>query len=160
MWKGATSSVSVVSNIVPKGIETLEGGGTLSINVLDSLAAPLSGAEIHITNDALDPPINITTYTNADGRASFPGAPESAQYSIVVTKSGYSTAQTYEADATNVNPAPPPATVIEGSTTQVTFQIDLLSEKTVLTFEDIKDESPPVCLVPSKITLVSITGLR
>ena len=35
---------SLVSNIVPKGIETLQGGGILTINTIDAFGAPLPGA--------------------------------------------------------------------------------------------------------------------
>ncbi|HDO23686.1 MAG TPA: hypothetical protein ENG99_00520, partial [bacterium] len=34
-WPGAASPVIFVSNIIPKGIETVAGGGTLKLNVFD-----------------------------------------------------------------------------------------------------------------------------
>lgn len=78
---------SLVSNIVPKGVETLEGGGLLTINIMNAFGAPVVEAEVNIKNNNTNPSINMTTFTGVSGKVSFPGAPESSGYEIIVEKS-------------------------------------------------------------------------
>jgi hypothetical protein len=137
-FKGENKSVYLVSNFVPKGIETTAGGGTLIINVLDAASSPVANASVHIENNTLIPVVSIDTFTDINGKTSFPGSPAGSGYEITVTKTGYSTAKTYTADASNPNPNPGHLTVIEGETTVSTFQIDVLSLKRINTFEQIK----------------------
>jgi hypothetical protein len=132
--RSGTKSFFAVSNIVPKGIETLEGGGTISITVIDALGVPIPSAEVHIENNTLATPVSVDTFTNSAGKVLFPGSPAGSSYEIIATKSGYSTAQTYDADAANPNPNPGHLTVVEGEVTSATFQIDILASKTVRTF--------------------------
>jgi hypothetical protein len=132
--KGAERKFSLVSNIVPKGIETLAGGGILTINAIDAFGALLPGAQVTIKNNDTNPIINLTTFTSGPGRVTLPGAPAASNYEIIVTKSGYSTAQTYDADTDNPNPDPGHLSVIEGETTSSSFAIDVLSSKTVRTY--------------------------
>jgi len=136
--RNATSTVFSVSNFVPKGIETIAGGGTLIINVLNALGVPVAAADVHIENNTLDPVVSIDTFTNTEGKVLFPGSPAGSSYEITVTKAGYSTAKTYDSDVTNPNPSPGHLSVIEGETTVSTFQIDVLGSKTVNTYEQIK----------------------
>lgn len=136
--KEDTRSLSLVSNIVPKGIESIAGGGTLTINVIDALGAPVPSAQARIVNDTTSPTIDVTTFTNASGVATFPGSPTSADYEVTVTKTGFSTAQTYDADASNPNPNPGHLTVTVGNTTASTFAIDTLATKVVRTFEPVQ----------------------
>ena len=130
--------VSSVSNFVPKGIETVAGGGTLIINVINATGAPVASASVHIENNSLDPVVSVDTFTNTEGKVVFPGSPAGGSYEITVTKTGYSTSKTYTADASNPNPSPGHLSVIEGETTVSTFQIDELSSKTVKTYEQTK----------------------
>lgn len=136
--KGKTRKVSLVSSFVPKGIETTAGGGTLIINILDSVGLPLASANVHIENNTLNPVVSIDTFSNTDGQVMFPGSPAGSDYEITVTKTGYSTAQTYTADIVNPNPNPGHLSVIEGETTVATFQIDSLASKTINTFNKIR----------------------
>ncbi len=138
-WPGSSKSIVFVSNIVPKGIETLEGGGTLKINVFDASVLPVPSAQVHIENSSANPPISTNVLTNSDGKVVFPAATTSSAYEITVTKDGYSTAQTYPADAYNVSPNPGNLTVLEGQTTEASFVIDKLSSKTIRTWEPVKD---------------------
>jgi hypothetical protein len=131
--KGQTREINTVSYFAPPGIETSAGGGTLAINVLDAYGAPVSGAEIRIINDDLSDPIDLNRFSNVDGRANLIAAPAGGGYEIVVSKEGYSTAQTYTTDSTNVNPTPQQLSVIEGSLTTGTFQIDELTDLAVHT---------------------------
>lgn len=130
---GKTKVVSLISNIVPRGIETTAGGGTLVVNVFDAAVQPLQGAEVRIYNDTGTTTIDTVRYTNASGIAMFAGAPALANYQITVTDAGYSTDQTYSATTTNPNPTTPHVAVIESQVSTMNFQIDALSDLTVVT---------------------------
>ncbi|KKQ88340.1 MAG: hypothetical protein UT12_C0021G0002 [Candidatus Curtissbacteria bacterium GW2011_GWC2_38_9] len=125
---------SLISNIVPKGIETFEGGGTLIINSIDAYGMPIAGAQVNIKNNTIFPTIDLTAFTNNFGKIMFPGSPAAADYEIIVTKDGYSTAKTYDADVNNPNPDPGHLTVAEKETTRSTFAIDLLSGMDINTY--------------------------
>lgn len=134
---GSMRSFAIISNIVPKGIETIAGGGTLLISVLDALGAAVPAANVHIQNDSLVPVVSIDTFTNAAGIVMFPGSPAGSSYEITVTRAGMSTAQTYDTDAVNPNPTPRHLTVVLGGITSETFEIDFLGSKIVQTFSPI-----------------------
>jgi hypothetical protein len=125
---------SLVSNIVPKGIETLDGGGILTINAIDAFGVSLPDAQVTIKNNDTNPTIDLTTFTNSSGKVTLPGTPPASNYKISVTKNGYSTAKTYDADTNNTNPDPVHLTVVESETTSSSFAIDILSSKTVRTW--------------------------
>ena len=131
--------VSLVSNRSPKGIETTEGGGTLQIQTNNAVGDPVEGAQVHIQNPNTNPTVDVTVFSNTNGTVFLPGAATSTGYKVTVSKSGYSTAQTYDQDAQNVSPNPGHLTVTEGVTTQSTFAIDVLSTLAVATLEKIKD---------------------
>lgn len=137
-FRGAERDVTLVTNVVPKGMETLDGGGTLVVNVVDAAGAPVSNAEITITNTSVSPNINISTFSSDDGVAYFPGAPTSTAYQIETTKSGYSTDRTYSASPSNPNPMPGTLTVIGDTITSSTFRIDELSDITLRSFDEIR----------------------
>lgn len=124
-----------VTNIVPKGMETMAGGGTLVIEVFNASIQPVASANVHIENSLITPPISLDIFTNAQGKVIFPGTPSSGGYEITVGKEGYSTAKTYDADASNPSPDPAHLTILEGQTTEMAFSIDLLSVKTVRTWK-------------------------
>ena len=138
-WSGAAEPVVFLTNIVPKGIETVEGGGTLIITVFDASVQPVPSATVHIENSSTSPPISVDYYTNTEGKVIVPGAPSASSYEVTVSKDGYSTAQTYDAVPPNINPDPGHLTIIEGQTTEASFVIDRLSSKTVRTWEPIKN---------------------
>lgn len=130
-------SVTLVSNFAPPGIETVTGGGTLRVVVVDALGAPVAGASVRIVNSALSPAVDFTTFSSAQGTVYLPGAATSTEYEVYVSKAGYSSAQTYARDATNANPNPGYLTVVENQTTETTFAIDYLSTLVIRTFEPI-----------------------
>lgn len=136
-WAGAANPVVFVSNIIPKGIETLAGGGTLKLNVFDASALPVASAQAHIENPNTDPPVSTDVFTNSQGKLIFPGVATSSGYEITITKDGYSSAQTYGADSYNVNPNPAHLTILEGKTTEASFVIDKVSVKTVRTWKPV-----------------------
>ncbi len=134
---GVERNVTLISNSVPKGIESTTGGGTLQINVANAVGAPVSGATVRIENSSVSPSIDLSTFSDAGGTVFLPGAPTSTEYRITVSKTGYSSDETHERDATNVNPTPGYFTVIEGSTTSGTFSIDVLATFILRTFSPI-----------------------
>lgn len=131
--RNATSSLSMVTNVVPWGIESLTGGGTLRISVIDAFGLPIQNAQVSVINNSTAPAINTSVSTNATGEVVFPGAPQASEYEISVTKAGYSSAQTYSATGGNPNPNPTHLSVVDSNTTASTLAIDLLADKTVRT---------------------------
>lgn len=129
-----TQTVDLVSNYAPPGLETTTGGGTLKVSVVNATGVAVAGASVHILNAAVSPAIDLTTFSDAQGTVFLPGAPTSTQYQVSVSKSGYSSAQTYARDATNQNPTPGYLTVVKDQTTTGTFAIDLLASLTLRTY--------------------------
>ncbi len=136
-WVGrfGTTPVTLTTDVAPRGIESTVGGGTIMIRVFDANVAPVEGATVTIVNTRVNPTITLALTTDATGIVLLPGAPASQDgYDITVTKSGYSTAQTYRAEiGVNPSPAPPPLTVAERELTQATFGIDRLGTLTLRT---------------------------
>ncbi len=135
--EGVTRSVTLVSNAAPPGLETTTGGGTLQANIVNSVGTALAGATVRIVNASTSPDIDLTTFSDSYGQVILPGAPTSTEYQIAVSKTGYSSAQTYQRTGTNANPTPGYLTVVGGSTTSSTFAIDLLSTLIVRTFSPV-----------------------
>jgi hypothetical protein len=126
--------VELVTTVVPPGIETSAGGGTLLVDVVSSNGVAVPDAQVRIVNASTSPTIDITTYTNSTGQVLLGGAPTSTQYQIYVSKDNYSSAQTYARNTSNPNPLPGYLTVVEGQTTTQTFAIDTLSQVTLATY--------------------------
>lgn len=135
---GRPQLVDLVSNYAPPGIETTTGGGTLRVNVVNATGGAVPGASVHVENPGTDPAIDLTTFTDASGIVYLPGAAASTDYRVIVTKDGYSSAQTYERNATNQNPTPGYLTVAKDQTTAGTFAIDLLASLAIATFSPIE----------------------
>lgn len=141
IFRGTTREVALISNIAPPSLETTAGGGTLRVNVVDAVGVGVPGASVRIQNTSLSPSVDVTTFSDASGASAFPGAPTSTEYQISVTKSGYSSAQTYTRDAINQNPTPGYLTVVGDQTTSGTFAIDALVPFTLRTFYPIRPAS-------------------
>lgn len=135
LWTSGTTqrSVELVTRVSPLGVETTVPGGTLSLTVVDAQASALQNAQISILNTGANPDINLTTYSDSSGQAVFVGATTTGTYEVTITKSGYSTAQTYSASPSNPSPTPGHLAVLNNQTTSATFAIDILSSKTVVT---------------------------
>lgn len=134
---GTPEEVDLLSAYAPPGLETTTGGGTLKIVVVNALGVAVPGASVRIQDASTSPTINLTTFSDSDGLVFLPGAPTSTQYQVLVTKNGYSSAQTYTRDSTNQNPTPGFLTVVKDQTTTATFAIDLLSTLNISTFSPI-----------------------
>jgi len=139
-WGGITpsnsSTVTLITDVAPKGIETTTGGGTISLLVFDAESVPVNQAQVHVVASSASPPVNINLQTNSTGRVILPGAPACTDcYEITVTKDGYSSERTYSV-AEIANPAKPHLTVLEGELTEITFAIDQLSTIELITTEE------------------------
>lgn len=130
------SPVVFISDAAPKGVENNDSGGTLMLTAFDANGAPVASPTLHIFNDTVVPPIDLTTTMGADGRYVLPAMPVSQEtYDISVTKPGYSTSTTYPIDTGNPNPTPPPASIFAGRVTELSFMIDRLSALTIRTLD-------------------------
>ncbi|MBU6214307.1 carboxypeptidase regulatory-like domain-containing protein [Patescibacteria group bacterium] len=128
---GTTHAVTYLSTYTSPVIESSTGGGTLSIHVVNATGADLANAAVQIVNASTSPTVNLTTNTDNSGMTIIGGAATSTQYQILVSRPGYSSAQTYARTALNVNPTPGYLTVVKDMTTSVTFAIDLLANLTL-----------------------------
>lgn len=129
-------STYFLTNISPKGLEGLNNAGALVIKVFDAVGQPVSGANIHIQKT--DNSIILDRTSDSLGNWTEVGLPAGVNaYHIVVTKTGYSTDQTYAISVSNPNPIKPDATIVTGQVTQVSFAIDLVSTLIVKTLDTI-----------------------
>lgn len=125
--------VEYTSSVAPKGLETENGNGALIIKAINANGQPVSGASVTILNTDITPNVNLTDTTDASGVLTIVDAPPSTEnYKITVTKSGYSTEQTYiPGGSGNPNPTKPHLTVAANALSQATFAIDQLASLTL-----------------------------
>lgn len=119
-------SVEYTTAIAPKSLETENGNGALVIRVMDADGIPVPGATVTIENLSVSPAVSFSDTTDATGVLTIVDAPPSNQsYHITVSKTGFSTEQTYEpGSGGNTNPEKPHLTVAANTVTQATFAID------------------------------------
>lgn len=131
--------LSFSTNVSPKNLETASSTGSLFVNVFDAGGSPISGATVRIVNTNTAPTIDLTDITNNAGVLQLVGTPTSTQsYSVSVTKTGYSSDQTYPVGgAGNPNPSKPHATVAEQTVTSISFAIDRVSQMNVYTSDNV-----------------------
>jgi prepilin-type N-terminal cleavage/methylation domain-containing protein len=129
--RGVTKEVFLVTNIIPRSIETDVGGGTVRVNVFNDSVIPLPGADVRLINNTLVPNIDVTRSSDALGVALFGGAPAGSDYEIIVTAPGYSTDKTFKATTTLENPTTLPISVVESSVSTLNMFIDELSSLAV-----------------------------
>lgn len=132
-YRNTPQSFAFVTTVAPKAQESLAGAGVLRLVVTAADNTPIQGASVHIFNDTVATSVDITTFTNASGTVSFPGAWAGDGYELTISKAGYSSAQTYPSSVGNPNPSPASALVLLNSTTELYFKIDLLSEVSLMT---------------------------
>lgn len=140
-----TSSISLISNIVPRSIETTAGGGTVRINVIDANSLLLPGATVRLINNTSSPTIDTTRTTDTSGAALFSGAPAASGYEVLVTATiggkQYSTTGTYQSTAANPNPTVAPFAVLEADVSTLTFQVGELSDLDIFSYSTIAEGS-------------------
>lgn len=137
-WSGAFASRQpyvMWTDISSGGLETDEGGGTLSIRVIDADGLDVDTADVIIDAPTLDPAVYIETTTDSGGYVIIPGAPACNEcYKITATKTGFTTDRTYGTEEVT-NPAKSHLSVIEGDLTESFFSID---ETSTVTFRAVR----------------------
>lgn len=127
-----------VTNVVPKGLEGLQNAGALRVRVFNKVGQPIEGAQIHIQHPTSSPALILDRVSDVDGEWIEVGLlPDVNNYRIVVTKQGYTTDQTYPITVQNPNPLKPDATIEVGVVTEVSFFIDLWSNLTIRTLDNL-----------------------
>jgi prepilin-type N-terminal cleavage/methylation domain-containing protein len=127
-----------VTNVSPKGLESISNAGALLIKVFDANGQPIEDATVAIDNTILNPDIHLSRSSDSAGNWIEVGLPASTNgYHITVTKNGYSTDATVPISGGNPNPTKPDSTILVGQVTQVSFSIDLLSNLTVRTLDQV-----------------------
>jgi prepilin-type N-terminal cleavage/methylation domain-containing protein len=138
---GATSSIFMVSNIIPRSIETSSGGGTVRINVIDENSQLLPGASVRISNAGSG--YDVTKVTDVTGVALF-SVLANSNYEVEVTGpingNNYSIDGTYVATTSNPNPVVSAFSVLEADISTLTFQIGELSDLTVKTLSSVMED--------------------
>lgn len=127
----------------PRALEAASTNGSLFVRVFDAVGQPVVGANVHVENNQVIPTIVINDTTNNNGFLQIVDAPPGAEaYEIIVSKSGYSTDQTYQTGAPgNPNPTKSHATVALQQLTQISFAIDKTS---TLNVSSVTDTCSPV----------------
>ncbi len=132
-WEGVLGNnkpVVLWTDIAPKGLETLPGTGVLLIRVFDAQAIAVESAEVRVPAPTLVPPVDILTYSDANGRVLLPGAPVcDSCYRVSATKAGYTSSRTYST-AEVANPDKPDLSVLEAGISEVSLAIDRPSSVT------------------------------
>ncbi len=127
-----------VTNVVPKGLEDTTNAGALRVRVFDSVGQPISGVNVRIESTSSAPSIILDRTTDSGGQWVEVGLPPRANsYHIVVSKTGYSSDQTYPITAQNPNPYKPDSTVVAGQITDVSFSIDIGGNLSIRTLNEI-----------------------
>jgi Tfp pilus assembly protein PilV len=112
------------TRVAPKALETSSTNGALFIRAIDSNGQAVAGAIVQVIKTSA-PAINITDTTDVSGYLKIIDAPPGVQaYHIIVSKSGYSSDQTYLPSPENPNPSKIDSTVAVQTVTQITFTID------------------------------------
>ncbi len=147
-WGGVAPSrgntITLLTDVTPRGTEVASGTGTLSILVFNSQGQPVSQATAHILATSLTPQINLSLETNDNGRIILPGTPNcDSCYQITVSKEGYSSERTYTSSEV-ANPAKPQLTIIEGQVSEVSFAIDLTSTLSITSLGNKEAGFPPL----------------
>lgn len=121
--------------VAPKNLESPGDYGSLFIRTIDAAGQPLGGVTVHVVNNVTIPTIDFTDLTNQQGILQLVGVPPSSMsYQIEVSRPGYSFDKTYPpGDPNNPNPLNPHATVVPQGLTQLSFQIDKISQLRVVT---------------------------
>lgn len=141
--RGESYDVSLVSNIMPRSIETNVGGGSIRVNVLDQDFVPLPGATVQISNASSTAPLYESRVSDTAGEVLLSGVPVDSNYQLVaggpIGGEDYSTSSTRIADAVVANPVSPAFSVSEGGISTQTFVIDRLSDIDITTLSDITE---------------------
>ncbi len=116
----------LTTDIAGKAAETASNTGIISVLVVDANGTPITDANVHITNPAPSPAVDITTNTDSQGMVMIPNLPPDAsnRYQVTVTLSGYSSDGTLADPPGAQTAAQPNLNVIAQNTQTVTLKID------------------------------------
>lgn len=132
VFRGDTKSVSAITTISPKGLETNVPGGIFKFTVFDVSGAPVPGATITIFKAGV---LNVSRVVPDSGVWHEYGVATGTGYQITVTKPGYSTAKTYATSTTLTSPVPEHLTSIDDGINPISFQIDRVSSAHVYVYD-------------------------
>lgn len=146
--------VSMTTYVAPKYLEGDPTHGSLFIEVFDANAAPVQGALVTLVSTSTDPTYNFSDTTDNDGMLRVVDLAAGIKaFDITVTKSGYTTDQTYIATAENPNPTKPLGTVVAQGVTEMSFAIDTVADMSVETLNEscVTLPSIPLTLTGAKL---------
>ncbi len=129
-----SEGITLTTTMVPNGVESAPGTGSLFVDVFNASGLPVSEATVIIDNPSES--IFITNTTDINGKLqvlSLP--PDTDDYNINISKNGYSTDYTLDPNGSNPNPVKPDTTVNAGAVTQTSFAIDQTSTLNISTVD-------------------------
>ena len=163
--KPLRGEVSLVTDVAPKNLNqekeecTGAAAGVLSVTVFNALGQAVPSPLIEI----IDPQTGNTLTANQppNGKYNFVLSP--ATYKVKITKSGYSSDQSYQAGdiyngKTIAEPVKSHPAVYEGKLTEIGFSIDLLGSLTIQTRGTKGQGYPPIHDVTFKMEGVKTVG--
>ena len=156
-WQGLFSgNVVLISDMMPENLvqECEQAGGILSISVFDAFGLMVASPFIEIFDSLGGPRLDFAT--PLEGSYYFPLL--GGQYSVVVSKTGYSGSRSYGEDEI-ATPEKSHPIVIEGGATSISFSIDKLSSFFIRTVTIIDEEVLPVPNIPFNLRGDKIIGL-
>ena len=131
----------------PKDLEGSSTNGSLFVQAIDSNGIGVSGASVNIVATSTSPTVDISDITATSGMLQLVDAPPGNEaYKITVSKSGYSTEQTYGRTSTTSNPVKPNSTIAAQTVTQLTFTVDRTA---TVNFSSVS----PSCAVVSNVNM-------
>lgn len=121
--------LTFVGRVAPKNLEAASTNGSLFVRVFDANGLPVPQADVHIVNNTVSPAVNLNEETNNQGVFQLIDAiPAVDTYDITVSKTGYSTEETYAPGGAIVDvPSKAHSTVVLQNVTQTSFAIDRVS---------------------------------
>lgn len=157
-WRNAVTGnieeIAMSTFIVPEGLEGLdEDKGGIYISVFNASGGPVSEAEISVTSLSLGYNIPLLK-TDNNGNLWLPNLMPASDYHIVVSKRGYSSAQTYIVDedvlSADYNPIPEKTdiNVIANKVVKTGFEIDKLG---VMHLDTVQFSNPENVVVNSAL---------
>lgn len=149
--------VEITTTVASRNLTAGTPYGSIFVNAIDADGIGVPEASVEVVNASVTPSIDVIDTTNASGVLELIGVPTSTQgYQIFVSKSGYSSAQTYpQGAAGNPNPVSPNITVASGTVSSVTLSIDTVASVTVSTTDMV---CVPIASVPISIQGTKVIG--
>ncbi len=130
-------ALSLTTYLSPKFLEGDPDHGALFIEVFDAEGVPVSGAEVNVVSDGVDPAINLIDTTGNDGMLRLLDLGHGmASYQISVSKAGFTSDETVPASEFILSPVKPPASVVAQDVTEISFSIDLISDMEISTINN------------------------